>query len=261
MDIREFIVRKIKLIAFSLCFCIISAVQADKIVIGSDEWCPFNCVPGSDKPGYMIEVATKIFSKAGHTLEYKIIPWARAITEARSGKINGIIGAYKGDAPDFVFSDNELAMIGIEFFTLKTNSWSYAGLASLNKVSIGAIIGYEYNEEINAYLKDGKNSAKVQMVAGDTPLETNIKKLSQKRLDAVIESPPVFWYTAAQMGLNDKIKSAGTAVKPKEAYIAFSPKLPSSKKYAKILSDGTAELRKSGELKTILEKYGLKDWK
>ena len=27
------------------------------IVIAADQWCPINCVPGSDRPGFMIEIA------------------------------------------------------------------------------------------------------------------------------------------------------------------------------------------------------------
>lgn len=43
-------------------------------------------------------------------------------------------------------------------------------------------------------------------------------------------------------------------------YIAFSPAISQSKEYARILSEGVDTLRKSGELKTILKKYGLDDW-
>lgn len=57
------------------------------------------------------------------------------------------------------------------------------------------------------------------------------------------------------------IQAKGVAVKPEKACIAFSPALPQSEKYAEILSAGIAELRKSGELKQILSKYGLEDWK
>jgi polar amino acid transport system substrate-binding protein len=44
-------------------------------------------------------------------------------------------------------------------------------------------------------------------------------------------------------------------------YIAFSPGNPKSQEYAQILSKGIQQLRASGELATILKKYGMSDWK
>jgi len=46
-----------------------------------------------------------------------------------------------------------------------------------------------------------------------------------------------------------------------DIYIAFSPKNPNSKKYAKILSDGMLEIKRSGELQKILDKYSIKSKK
>jgi len=42
-----------------------------------------------------------------------------------------------------------------------------------------------------------------------------------------------------------------------KAYIAFSPKLQTSKKYAKILSKGMVEIKESGQLDEIIKKYKL----
>lgn len=34
-----------------------------KVVLGADEWCPYNCTPGSNQPGYVVELAKAIFEK------------------------------------------------------------------------------------------------------------------------------------------------------------------------------------------------------
>ena len=44
-------------------------------------------------------------------------------------------------------------------------------------------------------------------------------------------------------------------------YIAFSPKRADSQRYARMLSEGVVQLRRTGRLAVILSKYGLKDWK
>ncbi len=235
--------------------------NADHITLASDDWCPINCTPETEKPGYMVELARHIFEKAGHTVEYKMVPWERAIAESRKNKYSAIIGAYIGDAPDFVFPKNEQALIGNSFFASKESTWTYKDLSSLSKVKIGVIKGYDYGEEMNLYIKENNKTAKVQVVAGETALELNIKKLLKGRIDAILESEFVFNYKVSQMGFKEKIKSAGQAVEPEKTYIAFSPANPKSKEYAKILSDGMEQIRKSGELKKILNRYGLDDWK
>ncbi len=238
-----------------------SSIFADYITLVSDDWCPINCEPNSDQPGFMIEIAKLIFGEEGHTVEYKKLPWERAIIETRKGKNNAIIGAYKGDAPDFVFPENEQALIGNSLFVKADSTWTYNGISSLIEINIGVIKGYDYGEVLNNHIEKSKNTMKVQMVFGETALEKNIKKLLKGRIDAVLESEFVFNYKASQMGHKGRVKSAGQVVDPDKAYLAFSPANPKSKNYARILSDGMEKIRKSGELKKILARYDLEDWK
>jgi len=146
-----------------------SAVS-DVISIRADEWFPFNGTPGSETPGYMIEIADRIFTEAGHTLDYQLMNWKRSISEVEKGNYDCIVGAIKKNAPNFVF-----------------------------------------------------------------PTES--------------------------MGIKDKIKEAGRLNQPVDVYIACSPNKPNSIVYTKLLSEGIIDLRKTGELQKILEKYALKDWK
>ena len=87
----------ILLLVLSLFVSILRAENAT-IVIGADIWCPVNCEPNSDHPGYMIEIANKIFKEQAVKVEYQVMPWARAIVEAEKGNIQAIVGAFKGDA-------------------------------------------------------------------------------------------------------------------------------------------------------------------
>lgn len=243
-----------------LAVTVAASASADEIVIGADIWPPFNGEPGSAAPGYMVEVAQKVFGAKGHTIVYKEIPWSRAIKNCRAGKIAGVFGAGVGDAEDFVFPKESLGILENHFFTLKNSTWKYDGIESLKKVKVGIIKDYEYGEEMDKYFAETKGKM-VQFVGGDSPLESNIKKLKAGRIDVVIEGKPVFEYTAKEMGMVDLFKTVGGDNDPDPIYIAFSPKNPKSKEYAAILSAGIVELRKSGELSKILAKYGQKDWK
>ncbi len=239
-----------------------SPAYADKIILASDVWCPFVCTADKNQPGFLLEVAQRVFSTHGHSVEYKNLNWARAISEARIGKVHGILGAFYGDAPDFIFPEQELAIVGNQFFTLKGDPWQYQQVESLGQVKIGAIIDYDYGKTLNQYFENHKFTAQVNMLSGNNaPLKRGIRMVLTNRIDTFIEAGPVFWYTASQMGVSQKFQSAGTIKQQDKTYIAFSPAIANSKQYARILTEGIIQLRASGELEKILKKYGLKDWR
>jgi polar amino acid transport system substrate-binding protein len=254
-----------KIFYLILSVLLISAVSssADTITIVADEWCPYNCNPESDKPGYMIEIAAAVFQKSGHAVDYKTVNWSRAIDKTRKGKYTAIVGASKGDAPDFIFSDQEQGVIRNTFFVIKGNSWKYSGIDSLAQIRLGVIQDYDYGQIINPYLKKNSNPPQVQFVKGDNALELNIKKIEAGRIDAFLEDENVFLLKAAEMGKTGLFSNAGYEINPEgdnKIYIAFSPSNMKSKEYATILSKGMEEIRRSGILRDILTRYGLSDW-
>lgn len=99
------------------------------------------------------------------------------------------------------------------------------------------------------------------MAFGDDPLKDNLRLLVGGSLDVVVDATAVLAFTVNKMGIKDKVAVAGSGGAPLKMFIAFSPADPKAKDYADILSAGTAALRNSGELKKLLAKYGLQDWK
>lgn len=243
------------------CVMFVPASFAEHISIAADRWCPFNCEAGSELPGFMVEVAERVFSKHGYEVEYIEMNWSRAIQEARKGEVNAIMGGFKSDAPDFVYPKEELAVLENRFFVRKESDWVYKGIDSLKTVQLGAILGYDYGNELRAYIQES-GAEEVTILNGEYhPLSHGIKLLKRHRIDVLIETGPVFWYNAKKLGLADEFKVVGLTKKAAPAYIAFSPALEDSSRYAQILSEGIRGLRASGELASILAKYGLEDWK
>ena len=250
-----------KLLLVLSIFATILRAENETLVIGADTWCPVNCEPNSDNPGYMIEIAEKIFKEQMVKVEYQVMPWSRAIVEAEKGNIQAVVGAFKGDAPHFIYPQEELGLIGNSFFTHVHNDWYFQNIDSLKQIILGTINGYEYGDTVSQYLANKENLDKVvEITGGKNVLHRSFTMLLTKRIDVVVEADIVFWYQAKKANIADSFKFAGQASKPTKVYIAFAPNGEISKKYAKILSAGVVNLRASGELKKILSKYGLQDW-
>ncbi|NQD35405.1 transporter substrate-binding domain-containing protein [Permianibacter sp. IMCC34836] len=249
-----------RLVIFLSAVALAGASHAAEVSLRADVWYPMNGEPGAANPGFMVEIAQEALKAGGHTVNYQTLPWERAVAETRAGKFDCVIGAYKDDTPDFVFPDEPYGMDVQAFFVKKGQAWHYGGsLDSLKGTSVAVIGGYAYGDEFEAFAK--ANPTGIQSVSGDNALEQNLKKLLAGRAVTTLESVYVAEAKIKEMGLTGQIEQAGLFGEPTEMYIACSPAKPSSKDYAKLLTDGIRQLRSSGKLATILGKYGLKDWK
>lgn len=234
-------------------------IYADNIVLVADQWCPYNCIPDSDRPGIMIEIAQYSFELEGHTVTYINQPWARAISNVREGIYDGIVGAGKVETPDFIFPDIELGCATHTLYTRKGEAWTYKGIESLDDITLGAVVDYSYGDFYEDYILSNLDTGKVQLVAGEDALNQNIKKLLDARVDVLIEDKNVFEHYLYKNSESDYFEPAGE-VGIEKLYIAFSPKNPKSQYYSQVLSDGIRKLTKSGKLFAILKKYGVNNW-
>lgn len=233
-----------------------------EILLVADEWAPYNMAPGTKPEGYIVDIAREIFAAEGITVQYRTVPWARALIETRAGRFTGVIGASTGDAPGFIFPDEPFAVNRLGFYTVAGSKWTFTGHESIETVTLGVIKGYDYRPWLSEYIDaNAKNPKLVQIMVGESPLENNIVKLIEGRVDVIVDSQTSVLYTAKRMHLEQKIQSAGFDTEEALIHIAFSPADPNSTRYARIVTDGIAAMRRSGRLAEILAVYGLKDWK
>jgi polar amino acid transport system substrate-binding protein len=250
--------------AFFLLFSAVlfsGATQALTITLRADEWSPFNGDPKSDHPGYLIELATRIFANAGHKVDYQQMPWQRAIADVRAGKFDCIVGAYKDDAPDFVFPSVPLGRDQQGFFRADGKSWHFdAATVSQQRLAVIGAYSYDDGGVLDTYIKSNARSPNLHISTGDAPLARNIRMLVAGRVDVVVSSKTVMEAKLDELKLTDQVQRVDTLGEPQDVYIACAPGKILSKTYTELLSKGVQTLRASGELQTILRKYGLGDW-
>ena len=234
-------------------------IPKQSVILAADVWCPYNCEPGDEKAGYVVELAKEAFRRHGRTFEYRPTPWNRALIETTSGNYDGVIGAVKEEAPNLIFPNEPIGMSGVSFATKATNSWRYKEISDLKGVRVGIIPDYFYGDELDAYFSDPK--VKVQKLHDSSPLQQGIKLIQLGRLDAILDDNTVLLYTITQMGLNNKIVLAGQADEALPLHIGFSPKGERGKTLAREFTTSIQAMRSDGTLQAILSRYGLLDWK
>ena len=134
------------------------AEDSPVITLAADPWCPYNCNEEDEQLGYMVDVATLIFKELGYEVNYVNMPWARAISAVKSGKVDGIIGAGKDEVPELIFPAIPMGKATHTFYTLADSSWRFKDLTSLQSVTQGVIKGYSYGTLFDDYVYDNLQS-------------------------------------------------------------------------------------------------------
>ncbi|MBX7058585.1 MAG: transporter substrate-binding domain-containing protein [Leptospirales bacterium] len=231
--------------------------------IRADLWCPFNCEAQGQQQGFMIDIAREAFALHGIQVDYALMNWARAIEETRDGKFSAIVGAYKSDAPDFIFPAEEIGRSRDIFMVQRGNRWRYRGPNSLAETKLGVVHEYGYGEEVDAYVEANRsNPDRIEVVYGDRGLDQNMRKLVLDRIGATVENETrMRYFLHRNPDIAAQVEAAGSPGVQQRTYIGFSPKRSDSAELAALLDDGIRQLRSSGRLARILEAYGLGDWK
>jgi polar amino acid transport system substrate-binding protein len=242
-------------------FALVSTALADPIVLAADKWCPYNCEPNSDRPGVLVEIAQQVFGSAGYTVDYRLMPWNRSLSEVRRNRVQGIIGALKSEAPDLIYGSQAIACDDTGFAFKKVLGFRYNGTSSLDPYRIAVIADYNYDGgEIDAYIKKHAASEdRIQFNTGEDAGIANIRKLVAGRIDIAIDSAAVMSYIVNQLGLSESIGITHLG-QPNDIFIAFSPRNSQSEELAALLDKGGEDFQRSGKLATILSRYGVSDW-
>ena len=244
-----------------LLFGSVQSAGAEDVVIAADLWCPYNCAPGSDQPGYMVEIAAKAFEGAGHRLVYKTMPWARALAEAEAGRIAGVFGASPEEAGTLIYPKQPLARSRNVLAVPVGSPFVWSSVKGLEGMALGVIQDYSYGATLDAYIKaNAKDASRIQSLSGDAPLLGNLRKLMAGRIGATVDDANVLAYTLKAESLGGTIRLVDMSDTPSPLFIGLSPKLGKASDYAALLDKTVASLRASGDLAALLARYGVKDW-
>ena len=236
------------------------AAHADTITIRSDSWYPYNGKPGSTPEGYMIEAARAIAKRNGHSIDYRLLDWDASIAQVTGGSIDCLVGATRDDAPKLVFPKQSWGKSSNVMFVMSENPWVFTGIPSLKGQRLAVISGYAYGDTLDAYIKAAPKGSIVSIANNRNSLVLAIQQLVTKKASVLVEDSNVALAKFAQLDMADRFQAVGQVDDPADVFIACSPANAKGRKYAAMFDAGLSQLRKSGELKAILARHGLKDW-
>ncbi len=246
------------LVSFIFLFLHHGAIASQrKIVLAADYWCPYNCIPDSKNPGYLVELAKKAFEIYDIEVEYRLMPWSIALEDAKKGKIDGIIGLDL-EGHDLLLPTKPQAYSVLSSFTTSDTHWVYDGIESLKGKKITAVLDYNLGGLLK-YISDSYSVDQKLLVleTGDNAIEKSIDNLISKKAEIYIEDEMVMKdYLFKNIKFSKSLKNAGKINStPFPIYIGFSRNITRSTEFIKMLEDGIESLDASGDLEELKQKY------
>ncbi len=239
-----------------------SPAQKPALAMVADVWCPVSCADNDAQVGYAVEITRDIFTHAGYRLTYQTEPWARAVVDTRDHRFQMLIGAAADESPDALLYPHEPAALNINvFFVRADNPWRYRDIKSLEQVLIGVANDYIFGEPFDSYLNTyRKDAARVHTLTSAKPVVQGLALLRAKRIDSYLDDDIVVRWTSGRGKLPADLRAAGELSRF-PLYVGFSRKNPQAAHWAALYDQGIRRMRANGQLKAILNRYGVEDWK
>ena len=233
-----------------------SSFSSSAVKIATDPWCPYVCVSEKGSSGILVEIVEQSFAENGYLVDFIWLNWARAIAEARKGRIQGIIGAFKTDSPDYIFGKEHLLESEMCFFTSQGDNWAFQNMDSLSSRVTVVVKSYSYGSELDSYVAQNENSGSrnVTSVYGMESITKRLKLLEKRKIDTLVEDKLVMAKINQNLKPEAKLRQAG-CLPPEKVYLAFSPNSNLSPRLSRAFDKGVKSLKRSGRLKQIINEY------
>lgn len=231
-------------------FCLLTlsfSTSARNVNATQAVWPPY--VFNSVNSGLAIEIVKEAYATQGYDLTMEIKPWLRSLKEVRNKQKDVLVSIWWSDdrTEKLDFSVPYL-LVQLKFVVLKENAFEYDDFSSLSGMKVGVIEDYGYGEAFN------QSDAFTRVVAED--LETNIRKLRAKRIDAIIADERATLHTMKQLGFNtEDFYFVDKSLMIKPVHLAVAKDHPEKQKLMVKFMIGLHVLKKSGRYDALLEKY------
>lgn len=238
------------LILLALGACASFFVQAATITAAQDPWAPF-VQKDKSNPGVSVEILMEAFKTQGHQVDFKIMPWTRALNEVKEGRVDVLVATwYTTERTAFLKYSDPYLENSLKFIKRRGDDFEYNGMESLTGKTVGIIRNYGYGDEFLGASNFKKPEA--------NDLVSNAKKLMAKRIDLTLEDELVAKSTLSGAGMNlADFDFTSNALSVNPLHVTSGLANPNSAMYIEAFNKGLAEIKSNGTFDSILAKYGI----
>ncbi|MCF8068928.1 MAG: transporter substrate-binding domain-containing protein [Desulfobacterales bacterium] len=242
--------KKLIMVVLMLMMVITTAFAGNitEINVVTDEWTDYTEIDGT---GFYFDMIRAVFEPVGIKVNYKHMPYARAVSEASKGNFDAVLGTSIYEENENLISPTAypIEITSLTVISLKANP--FVDESSLKGKSVGWQRGYA----IDSYIElsaDGYNSYEF------SGLDAGIGMMMKGRLDFIVDYEADAIEAIGDSGNNTDDFAMVSAYEDTIA-ISFYDNAK-GRELLKIYNERMPELAKSGELDKIYEKYEMGEY-
>lgn len=227
------------------------AAADDSFVVTTEEWPPF---VSSEMPrnGWAMEVARAALEPQGYDVTLELVPWARAMRCAKSGRCDGLyLSYYVEERTEWAAFSDPIGELRTGLFKLRERDIAFETLEDLRPYTIGITRGAAVSEEF-----DSADYLRKAPVAHDS---VNLKKLLRGRVDLVVAAEPVLKHlirTTLPEAQHDAFKFMSPHLSVQTLHMAISKNSPGYERKLRDFNEGLARIRADGTYDAIRDAHG-----
>jgi polar amino acid transport system substrate-binding protein len=232
-----------------------SAARAadDVIVIAATETAYRQYVEDGQPVGYLPDLLTEAFRRAGYTVKIRLMPWARCLAEAKAGTIDGVFDATRTPEREgyLQFADEVLVMEIQSAFVRADDSAGYStSVEGLADIRLGLIYASSTGEEIDRAIAEKR----LHHVDYASNYESLLHMLTGRRVDMIVADRLSIQGTASKEGLLGDLRELPRPVLTDPIYVAFTRARDMST-VSRDFSAGLRSMKQDGTYFAIFAKY------
>lgn len=237
---------------------VLHAQEADKPLrlASVDNIPPYVYREGDRLTGLSVDIMKELAKRGGFDITIETYPWARVLLLAEQGKVDGAFSAYRTREREQAFLYTGIVHYDeLRLAVRKGREFAFTGIGSLRGMRIGKGRGVHVGEAFNDAVAQGD----IHLSESDDMRMTNIKKLHEGRLDAVIGSPVAMMDYARKLGYNNIVLLPGELKEAIPAYLILSRNslLGDKELWREKLTRLLNEMHTDGTIADIYRKYGV----
>ena len=207
--------------------------------------------PGSDSlqlQGYSWDVVRESFHAMGYVIRLMVVPWERGIHYLENGKVDFVFPANKTfeREQEYVFSEEYVDQIETVVYMPREERFAWAGLESLEGLSIGFVRGWSYGkrwEGNNRIIKESTDS-----------IQQGFEMLGKGRLVGLAGYRKPYDHVLKTTGTCDLYKVVGQ-FDTIEEYLMGLRTAAGNRPLLRAFDEGKRKIRENGVLLGIEEKW------
>ncbi|MCU8469533.1 transporter substrate-binding domain-containing protein, partial [Vibrio vulnificus] len=202
-------------------------------------------------PGISVEIVIEAFKTQGHDVDFKIMPWTRALNEVKDGRVDVLVATwFTQERTSYLNYSQPYLENSLKFIKRSGDGFEYNGMDSLSGKNVGIIRNYGYGDEFLKATNFNKPEA--------NDLVANAKKLLAKRIDLTLEDELVAKATLSGAGMNlSDFDFTNNALSVNPLHVTSGLANAKNGEIIEAFNKGLAEIKANGTFDKILMKYGI----